>query len=857
MKPILMYGKETLIFVEVTVIVLEESPFSFSSSCWQDLLGLSKPFLIMVFFKDDSLPSGVQHLMILDDESQSIDKGTILAVFDPVVGRYATAWPRLTNPSYLEEWSKEIPSSKTFKTWTLQATHHQQSAESTPLPTLGCHIIEGQAKWGDDIKFAGELHYIEGYWEWTEDVLSRCKNSLQKVKIYDAVYASLFTYDNNSNIMRAFCEAWCPSMNTLLTSFGELSISLWDLHTLAGLPITGSLYDEVDPCAKELTGLDEATKKKRVARPKSTYNPLGNLDVHGEWTPTDKASFSKINIKESLREETYLAAFLACWLCVFVLPNDDINMIRPSTFKMAGSMASGRTIGLAIPILASIYKGLNKIAGSSRPSRVCSTFPFHFVHGWLAHYFKTHHQVWQGVRGPKMMTFSGEGGAKYYDPSDARKRIHKGELVSLTCTMITKEKDFTYVDNGNAEEFERNYFLAIRSNYLLLRQDEGIHYWRLCTLSKTFSKVCLPCMPPNAKKFSSEDYKTWWNKVHECFFQENIASLINMERSGELPGGTKPNNGGGLIDENSQASSHVAPLANECNAQANKRKSTSHPAEESSSNADRHWKRPKRDSGSLPSHDVDDIAYHPLQIETFSEELEKDLVNNDDDESQGSQRSVVRLNELARNSMVDKTTREETSDLAKATKTPHCAAFSVFEGGKLLYKHQREFLQNMWSDLREKLANTSIDFISSIKEDVFVVLESMKSFKDFDISHLEELLKAFFAQATAYDDARSISSEKGSKELLARQLSEARDRLHDAKTKENKEFAQIMSTKDDLESIKKEIDDLRKRKKNLIASLKQQQELLQIAQVKFLILKRRLLAPSRVFPHRVMKRLKT
>ncbi|KAK6161494.1 hypothetical protein DH2020_004875 [Rehmannia glutinosa] len=188
----------------------------------------------------------------------------------------------------------------------------------------------------------------------------------------------------------------------------------------------------------------------------------------------------------------------------------------------------------------------------------------------------------------------------------------------------------------------------------------------------------------------------------------------------------KPNNGGGLIDANSQASLHVAPIANECNSQANKRNNTSHPAEESSSNVDRHWKRPKKDSGSFPPQDVDDI-------------LEKDLVNIDDDKSQSSQRSIVRLNELA-----------------KATEASHCAAFSVFEGGKFLYKHQREFLQNMWSDLREKLASTSIDFISSIKENMFVVLESMKSFKNFDISHLVELLEALFAQAAAYDEAKGI-----------------------------------------------------------------------------------------------------
>ncbi|KAK6160603.1 hypothetical protein DH2020_003984 [Rehmannia glutinosa] len=219
----------------------------------------------------------------------------------------------------------------------------------------------------------------------------------------------------------------------------------------------------------------------------------------------------------------------------------------------------------------------------------------------------------------------------------------------------------------------------------------------------------------------------------------------------------EPNNGGCLVDANSQASLHVAPFPMSAMLKPTKRKSTSHPAEESSNVTLASLEKAQEGFGSLPSHDVDDIADHPLQMETFAEE--KDLVNINDDESQGSQRSVVRLHELARNSMVDKATREETRDLDKAMKTPHCATFSVFEGGKFLYKHQREFLQNMWSDLREKLASTLIDFISSIKEDVFVVLESMKSFKDFDISHLEELLEALVAQAAAYDEARSISSE--------------------------------------------------------------------------------------------------
>ncbi|KAL0290355.1 UNVERIFIED_CONTAM: hypothetical protein Sangu_2576800 [Sesamum angustifolium] len=69
-----------------------------------------------------------------------------------------------------------------------------------------------------------------------------------------------------------------------------------------------------------------------------------------------------------------------------------------------------------------------------------------------------------------MTLFSGEGGAKYCNLQEVRKRLHKGDFVSLTCNMITKDKDFSFVDDGHAKEFEEAYFMAIRSNYLPLRQ---------------------------------------------------------------------------------------------------------------------------------------------------------------------------------------------------------------------------------------------------------------------------------------------------------------------------------------------------------------------------------------------------
>ena len=61
--------------------------------------------------------------------------------------------------------------------------------------------------------------------------------------------------------MKAFCECWSPTTNTLHTLVGEISSTTWDLHKLDGLPIKGLFYDEVVPTAKELEGVDDQGKK--------------------------------------------------------------------------------------------------------------------------------------------------------------------------------------------------------------------------------------------------------------------------------------------------------------------------------------------------------------------------------------------------------------------------------------------------------------------------------------------------------------------------------------------------------------------------------------------------------------------
>ncbi|XP_059283187.1 uncharacterized protein LOC132036814 [Lycium ferocissimum] len=201
----------------------------------------------MVYFRHYTSPSTKLRYLVVETEDGA--EQTRFLIHTILAGRYASPWPSLRNPLHMANWTSEKTqnSNRSSKMWSLQAPNHHHANIASALPCLARRIIQGEIRWGDTVTIEGEYRHIPGYWEWAEDILGRSQEILGTAQIYDAVYASLFTYDRNSDILQAFCEAWCPKTNTLLTSVGELSISLWDLHVFGGLPIWGSLYEEVVP----------------------------------------------------------------------------------------------------------------------------------------------------------------------------------------------------------------------------------------------------------------------------------------------------------------------------------------------------------------------------------------------------------------------------------------------------------------------------------------------------------------------------------------------------------------------------------------------------------------------------------
>ncbi|XP_075474551.1 uncharacterized protein LOC142505454 [Primulina tabacum] len=255
---------------------------------------------------------------------------------------------------------------------------------------------------------------------------------------------------------------------------------------------------------------------------------------------------------------------------------------------------------------------------------------------------------------------------------------------------------------------------------------------------------------------------------------------------------------------------------------SNKRKNLE---DSESSNADYHWKRTKKDSD--PSNqkviDIDCATGDPQHTGSFVGELEHKSLNDDIRGSQDSKKSVTILS-------AGDTISKKSSISTMPSVVPKPVALAVFDGGKFLFDHQKDFHQRLWMDLCEKITNTSIDCISSLKDDVFMVLGTMKSLNGFDFFGLEELLGSLFDKAAAFGEAWSRSSEEAAKEALVQQLSEAKDRLDKAKTKEIKEASRVKSTQDDLERTIKELGDLKKQKKLLSSSLKRQQRLFSSAQ---------------------------
>ncbi|KAM1282118.1 hypothetical protein ACFX2H_022519 [Malus domestica] len=119
----------------------------------------------------------------------------------------------------------------------------------------------------------------------------------------------------------------------------------------------------------------------KTTMPKGNSDPSGVISSAEHHTPGELRAFENLGVASEYAKESYLAAFLACWLCKFVFPKDDVHFICIGVFKVASKMAAGKSFSPAIPVLANIYNGLSVVLNLASSEDRDAILPYHYMYG--------------------------------------------------------------------------------------------------------------------------------------------------------------------------------------------------------------------------------------------------------------------------------------------------------------------------------------------------------------------------------------------------------------------------------------------------------------------------------------------
>ncbi|KAF8403850.1 hypothetical protein HHK36_011956 [Tetracentron sinense] len=260
-----------------------------------------------------------------------------------------------------------------------------------------------------------------------------------------------------------------------------MSLSLWDLKIIGGLPITWEFYDEVVPSLREITGLDEKltpvlpfscrflflayhwVRQSNLSSGDTSHHSTSfkNATARKQY-PSGKFPYPCRTSKEDSvlhdhgvssrdEDEVLLAAFLSTWLWIKIQPT--------------------------IPVLASIYNGLNTIATHKDGPDLCHvTFPWHYIFAWLGLYFNTYSISKTAPMKPYMCSIGGPARKRFYTANSSREALRNCKNVIWYSTRPKYIDSVIFREEPNClmSEYDFEYLISIRSCYFTLRRER--HY---------------------------------------------------------------------------------------------------------------------------------------------------------------------------------------------------------------------------------------------------------------------------------------------------------------------------------------------------------------------------------------------
>ena len=272
--------------------------------------------------------------------------------------------------------------------------------------------------------YRGCLGDIPGFSAWGRHLCARHGEALDGVGIRGAILATGEGFWKMPDVISAFVSFWSPATNSFLFPFGEMSLTLWDLKGICGLPIMGAPFDECTPSGavlrenrlipKIMDVLNQLHRGDNSVKYTSrcwveVFGRISDLEVNNAQWPSTLGEFhAMVREEKKVRRSSganrlwmplddlrridpvvELALFLWLWLSVVVCPSSARHgLVKWTCLWMACELAIGKQFALAPRVLCDVYKGLNELVYADEgPSGASSYFPAHFLIGWLGFYF--------------------------------------------------------------------------------------------------------------------------------------------------------------------------------------------------------------------------------------------------------------------------------------------------------------------------------------------------------------------------------------------------------------------------------------------------------------------------------------
>ncbi|CAN6711811.1 unnamed protein product [Malus baccata var. baccata] len=334
-------------------------------------------------------------------------------------------------------------------------------------------MIREKTDLGLSVKVTGCATLQVGVLEWTETTLRTYASVLRQANIYGAVAVSRYPYKYSSNVWKAFCELWGPLTNTFHQGNGEMSISLYDLKVIGGLPILGAPYKEFIPPNGDLC--------KKETYP-STFPEL--LRIHSQ--------LCKFYGQKQIFWNQWLDHFYRGKI-VYAGYGEKNQRMSPNEQKIVkargilqevtkeGALATflGSKVSLTPTVLGYIYHSLGDIVSCPRgPGFTYISMPVHYIVGWLGEHFpflyrsRPDSDFPEGY--PQLARYAGVE-PREVNISQARFIFRSDKSVIYRPTVFVEEKGCSLMDNEDLSDDYFEFLVCVRTAKFPVRIGE--HLW--------------------------------------------------------------------------------------------------------------------------------------------------------------------------------------------------------------------------------------------------------------------------------------------------------------------------------------------------------------------------------------------